>query len=509
MLTFTDRHEESISGTLSCIDRLVFRGHIRAIQYPDGLAKYLNYQHVLYKDFSTYATSIQAILKQCAIRTAEESDRPYKYVKSPKEDKGERAREIAERDGIEEGLICTFGCVEMSTTFKIFKNKEKKILEVRPDFRPHLHMYYYYMDREFGMMYVRIQTWFPFKIQIGINGHEYLARQMDKAGIEYEKHDNCFTRIDNLKKAEKLASKLLTKKWPRVLNSFAKRVNPFMDLRRRDRLGYYYWTVHQSECSTNIMFKDPDALASVYPELCLHAITTFDTKRVMRFLGKRPNSSFEGESTGHYNHRREGVCIKHWVGGNSIKMYDKAGSVLRVETTINKPKSFFVYREDKNKKMPMRKGVADLWKRANVSFSANERYLDALSPVGDKTPSYRVLDRVSKRVTKKKKKHRAVRPIDAEEARFFRAIHRGDNLLDSFNNGDIQAELYEQPPCDKREARIRSHYVGRRLRLFRAHSLIRKVPGRRRYRLTRKGIMVMATVLEFRKEETVLLDLAS
>jgi hypothetical protein len=507
--SFIDRYKDSISGSLSCIDRLVFRGYMRSIQYVEGFEKYLHYQRVLYKDFAQYASSAQLIIKNQAIRTAEENGRPYEYLTSPKQSKEKKAREIAERDGIEEGLVCTFGCVELSPTFRMFKNREKRILEIRSAMRQHLHMYYYLMDREFGLMYVRIQTWFPFKIQIGINGHEYLARQLDRAGIEYEKHDNCLTRIADMKKAQQIADRLLKKNWPRVLNSFAKRANPFLDMRRRDRIGNYYWIVHQSEYSTNIMFRSPEALAAAYPRLCRHAMTNFDTKHIMRFLGKRMTCKFEDESTGHYLQRPEGVCIKHWVGKNSIKMYDKAGMVLRVETTINDSRAFCIYREDKRKRMPMRMGVADLRQRVDVSHFANKRYLDALSAVSVKTPSYQLLDRVSKRVKKKNKNYRAVRPIDAEEARFFRAIHCGENLLRSFSNGDIQSRLHESPPRDKREARIRSNHVGRRLRLFRAHGLIRKLSRSRRYRLTRKGIMVMATVLEFRKEETVLLDIAS
>ena len=145
------------------------------------------------KDFGAYAKTLGGIIKNHAINFAEKSGRPYHYLNSPKQSKENFAREIMEKDNIEEGLICVLSCVELAPAYDILKNKQKHILELRSKLRPCSHFYFYFNDRDFGLMYIRLQSWFPFKIQIGINGHSYLARGMDKAGIQYQKVDNCFT----------------------------------------------------------------------------------------------------------------------------------------------------------------------------------------------------------------------------------------------------------------------------------------------------------------------------
>ncbi len=514
MKRFINRHQDQISGVLSCPDRLVFRGYLRSIQYPDGLFRYLNYLRILLKDFLTTAKKNRDEIKAHAQNSAAAENRPYEYLKSPKESKENRAREIAERDGIKEGLICVFGCSELSPGFDIYKNRGKKILELVSRFRPCLHVYFYIMDREFGFMYIRLQTWFPFKIQIGINGHEYLARRMDKAGMSYVKEGNCFTYIEDIKKAQKMADDLLKRKWPRVFNSMARRTNPVISWPFSKRPGKYYWVVHQSEYSTNVMFKSASALSEIYPELVRRAISDFDSDSVMRFLGKKGVSqNFKGELVGRRMRRSEGVCIKHHVRKNSLKMYDKAGSVLRVEMTINNPTMFSIYRKiegsEESKKAPMRKGTADFLRRMKISLAANERYLNALSVYGNTSPSYKIFDSVTKRKRKNDKSIRAIKPVDHEEVQFFRAILNKTHSSFYFRSKDIQDRLYDTKPCDEITKRKRTNYMNRRLRLFREHGLIAKIPNTHAYRLTDKGNNVFITATEFRSENTCLLKLSA
>jgi hypothetical protein len=195
-------------------------------------------------------------------------------------------------------------------------------------------LYYYYLDREFGLMHVRVCSWLPFGIQVCLNGREYLARRMSKAGIGYEQRDNCFTRIDDLPRAQQMMKDLEGRKWERLLNMLAARVNPLLGKRGGLDLPAYYWSLSESEYATDVMFRDAAALARVYPALVNHAMRRFDSKEVLRFPGRRTNSRFNGEVSGSYLARSEGVRVKHRLQENSIKMYDKQGSVLRVETTM-------------------------------------------------------------------------------------------------------------------------------------------------------------------------------
>ena len=196
MKRFLEHHNDHLLGVLTGFDRIVFRGTLRSISYVEGMGRFLGYHGIRYTQFGEFAEGITKRIKSHARQYAKEEGRPYVHLDSPKISKEERAIEIRDRDGIEEGLVCVFGCVEPCMTYEYTPRKDRKGPWLCRRVRQCLFVYFYYMDREFGLMYVRLQTWLPMDIQVGVNGREYLACRMDRAGMEYEKRDNCFTRID-------------------------------------------------------------------------------------------------------------------------------------------------------------------------------------------------------------------------------------------------------------------------------------------------------------------------
>ena len=367
-----------------------------------------------------------------------------------------------------------------------------------------LHLYFYYLDREFGLMHVRLMTWLPFGIQVCLNGREYLARRMDGAGIGHEQRDNCFARIDDLPRAQAMMDELIPRRWDRFLGALAKRVNP---LPGELNLHGYYWSIRESEVATDVMFKDAATLAKVYPALVDHAIQCFGCRDVLRFLGQRTNARFSGQASSSLLERAEGLRIKHWAQENSIKMYDKQGSVLRVETTINNVRRFKVRRMTERQGVrrmrwiPMRLGLADLARRVEVSRAANERYLEALAVVDVPAPVAEVLDAVSRRVVKKNRPYRPLRPISPEDAVIFRVVLSGQFLLRGFTNREFREGMGQPQSVDQRECRRASGRATRLLRLLRAHGLIRKVSGTRYYRVTARGQRVMSAALAVRSAD--------
>ena len=257
------------------------------------------------------------------------------------------------------------------------------------------------------------------------------------------------------------------------------------------------------EYATDVMFRSAGSLAELYPLLLRHAMFQFGSEEVMRFLQRRTDKRFAGEVSSDLQRRVEGIRVKHRVEENSIKMYDKQGSVLRIETTINNPRRFRVRRRGLcqgklvMKWLPLRKGIADIRRRAELSRAANARYLTALSVVGLATPSYRLLDRVSQRV-KTKRQYRALRPISPDDASLFQVILHGEYSLQGFRNRDLRHALSHDPKNS-------SARISRLLALLRAHRLIFKVCKTNYYRITRKGHQVMATALKFRQPDVVLL----
>lgn len=501
MERFVERHKDRIVGVLTGFDRVLFRGTLRSISYLTGMDRFLFSQRVLYKDFGAFVERLSNQLKERAETIAQQAGRPYRYLASSSISKEDYARSIAEEDGIQEGLICVLTCVEPCQTYALRKDRASKHLQLLAAERKCLHIYFYYMDREFGLMHVRLQTWLPFPIQVYVNGREYLAREMDRAGIGYEQRDNCFTRIDNLPRAQKLLDRLITRKWERLLNRLAERVNPLPA--ELDLFGYY-WTIRQSEVATDVMFRDEVALAAIYPLLVQHAMLQFQSPDVLRFLGRRVNTRFSGEVMSDMQRRPEGVRVKHRVEENSIKMYDKQGSVLRVETTMNNPRRFKVRRLSTRQGrrelawIPLRKGVADIARRVEISRAANERYLEALAVVGLPEPVKAVLDPVQQRTVRKGRPYRGLRPLSEEESKLFVAIQQGEYLLQGFRNADLRRALYSQDEHDPLRRRKSSGRTGRLLRLLRAHRLIRKVSHTQYYRVTERGHQLMTTATKLR-----------
>lgn len=504
MQAFLQRHQADVIGVLSGFDRLLFRGTLRSISYADGLDRFLGAMKLMYKDFSTFAQDCSQRLKDHAQAMAQKAGRPFIYLSNSNQSKEQLARDLATRDHIEQGLVCVLRCVEPCMSFSI--RKREGAFRFVAEERKCLHLYFYFIDREFGLMHVRLATWLPFGIQVCLNGREYLARAMRHAGIGFEQRDNCFVRIDDLPKAQAMMDQLIHRKWQRLLNAWARRVNP---LPRAMNLFGYYWSIRESEVATDVMFKDAAALAKLYPFLVDHAIKRFNSGDILRFLGRRiMTCRFDGEVSTSLLQRGEGIRVKHRAEENSIKMYDKQGSVLRIETTINNVRRFRVRRMTTWKKVrrmrwiPMRFGLADLVRRVQISRAANERYLQALAFVDAPAPIASLLDPLATRVIKEGRPYRALRPISPQEAKVFQTVLDGRFLLRGFTNRDLRQALWPRSkPDDPLQSRRQSGKTARLLRQLRAHGLIRKVSTTRYYRVTDRGHKTMSASLIVRSAD--------
>lgn len=497
MDAFIRRYAGKIIGVLRGFDRLVFRGTLRSLAVLGGMKYFLWHRQVLLKDFGRYAEAATRRLKEASLGVAEAAGRPVVYLPSAGTDKEAVARRIAEQDGVRRGLICVLTSVEPCMGYDIHRNRDAKRLELVIRQRKCLFLYHYFIHPRFGFMHARIQTWFPFSIQVCMNGREFLAQAMDRKRLPYFRNGNCFPRLSSVPRAQRLMDGLLWTRWPEELNAIARRLNPAHAEIFGDYRTEYYWSAYQSEWATDVMFERPEYLAAIYPRLTRHAIATFSSPDVMRFLGRKLTGHFLGEVVSDYKERPEGVRVKHRVGQNSIKMYDKAGRILRVETTVNQPREFKVFRKAEGDPggqrawRVLRKGVADLRRRARVSDDSNRRYLDALAAVDTARSVGETVGEVCRPVRWKGRRVRALHPGTAEDRSLFRAVNAGEFCVNGFRNRDLQ-RLLDPASAGTRRAGAR---MSRKLRLLRAHGLIRKVPRTHCYRVTEKGRAVMTAAL--------------
>ena len=357
---------------------------------------------------------------------------------------------------------------------------------------------------------MRLETWFPFDVHVVLNGREWLARQLDRLGIGYVRRDNCFIEIADMARAQKLLDRQPRQDWCSQLRRLLRRVHPLHAGFFRVSPVDYYWTAEQTEWATDVLFRDAAVMGELYQTLLRRGIDTFSSRDVLRFLG-RPvpahggvHGKYQGVVQSDLKHRVEGVRIKHRAGRNTVKMYNKQPTVLRVETTINDARDLKSYRRKQNEPTgkpawrPLRKSVADLARRAELSQASNERYLEALATITSETPLSRVTDKLCRPVEIGKRRYRALRPFELEDAKLLEVVSRGETLITGFRNRDVRAALYGTTPddCERRRQAAR---VTRKFAMLRAHRLIKKIPHTHRYVLTSEGVTAITALLAARR----------
>jgi hypothetical protein len=239
MNQFVQKYQSVVKGVLSGFDRLVFQGTLMPLCTPGGMASYLQSALVLLKEFAGHVEKMTHWLRDASEEEAKQQGRPIVYLPSSRTSKEDAAREIATRDHVEDGLIGVFKCVEPIWSYEVASDRERGILFLKRAPRKGLQYYHYWVDRDFGFMHGRISTWFPFQIQVCVNGREWLARKMDAAGLRYQCYENCFTDIEDVMRAQGMMDEMLRTAWPQWLDGLARRLNPaFSEMFRQFRAGY-------------------------------------------------------------------------------------------------------------------------------------------------------------------------------------------------------------------------------------------------------------------------------
>ncbi len=529
MKQFLQTFSDQVTGVLSGFDRLVLHGSLRLFSYPEGLLKYLCHHRILLKNFGEHSQERSDRVIAESLAAVEQARRPVIYLPNNQERKEEIARSIAARDGITEGTICVLKAVEPCRSYEVAPNPQTQRIELRSRQRKCLHLYHYMIHPVFGFMHVRLQTWYPFQLQVCLNGREWLSRQLDAVGIGYKRERNCFAAIDDLPAAQRLMDQQLRAPWKSLLRDLVRRVNPLasefqLHLPGETRQVEYDWSIPQSEWATDVMFRSKRELVSMYERLVRHGMTTYGPGDVLRFFGRRvkrdgrPWENFPGELTTDVKSRSEGVRIKFRYNGNSLKMYDK-GNNLRFELTMYDPRDFRVLRRPEGQPnaqlrwMPLRHSLADLRRRVEVCQAANNRLLDAQAAVQSPQSLRELTAKLCQPVTKPARtkpngtrvaarRFRALQPLAEKEAALLTAVSRPEFHQNGFRNRDIRPLLCEKTPRDADDQRRQAAAISRQFALLRAHGLIRKVPHTHRYVLTESGRNSITAILAARNAAT-------
>ena len=501
MNTILEQYNDKIKGTFSFFDRIIIKGHIFQLFSLSGRNFFLSSLNVLLKDFSAYANQVTSLIVSHVEHIASSQKRPLIYLTSSKLSKEQRALEVLKNDPVSQGLICILSVVENCQTFQPVK-QENGLLELRSVTRKCKYYYFYFLDKHFGFMHVKLQTWFPFMIQVYINGRELMKHNFDDNHISYKMYDNSFFQISDLDKAQALADKFDSKALCRQLDLFAHMVNPYLDTIENILHAGYHWCVDQCEYATDVMFESREALEDLYPSLVGHAFYDFRCTDVFSFLGRKLDKKFLGEAVSDYRKRPQGWRIKFKMKSNSIKMYDKF-SCLRIEMTINDPGEFKIYKDVNHRDgtsskcwVPMGKSISNLYRYAEISKAANRRFLDSLCNVIPAKSIEKEINGICGKKVDQGRTYTGYNVWSPETFRLFEAISDGKYLIRGFTNQEIRRNICRGNPDTARER----GRMSRSLAKLRAHGLIRKIPHSRRYLVSDKGRRVMGALIETKRK---------
>jgi len=386
MGSLTDRYHDRIAGVLSCWDRVVIYGTLPGICHARGMTMFLSARGVRIFDYARFAQPLREEIRANAERLAAEAGIDIEFVRKSTLRKEARIKEVLARRGEHPGLVHILSAMEACPSYRPWHDKQTHETYLKPVGGKCLHYYFYFIDEELGLCYLRVPTWCPFRLQFYFNGHNWLARQLDHRGLGYKLLDNAFTHIDDFEAAQSIADGFPLRKLHRALDRLARRYCPVI---RQLGVGYH-WSIMQAEYATDIVFRRQRDLAPLYEALTRTAIHTVKAEHVATFLGRKLTGNYKDELGNDFSTRIEGTRIRHHMGPAAIKMYDKFSLVLRIETTANDVSFFKHHRKVEQrdgtsvyKLAPLKKSIYSLGDLRQLLFAANRRYLDFISAIDD------------------------------------------------------------------------------------------------------------------------------
>jgi len=492
-MLLTERYAAEIQLVLSCFDRVVLNGILPEFGHAKVATQELFRRKIRIFDFPQFANGIREAIRAHAEAVAAQEGVAIEFVRSLEVRKEALIAKVVATRGTQPGLVHILSAMESCHSFKPWHDKQTGKTFLRPDTGKCLHYYFYFIDPELGLCYLRVPTWAPFRLQFYFNGHDWLAHQLTKRGIGFTKVDNVFLAIDEPKRAQKLVHRFSVKRLHRRLTTIVRTYCPAI---LAEFEAGYHWSVMQLELATDIAFRSPAQLAPLYEPLVRTAIHAVKADQVATFLGRKLDPRYQGEVGNHFHTRLQGTRIKHHMGRVALKMYDKVGQVLRLETVAHDVSFFKHHRRVEHrdgtwemKLAPVRKTIYSLPALADLMGAANRRYLEFLSALDDVSPGAQRLDHVTHPVREGDRTFRGFNLLAGEDVTLLRAITRGEFTISGFQNRDLRRHLTGY------DGRQISHLLKR----LRTHGLIKKIGRTYKYYLTRLGRCVTATALKLRE----------
>ncbi len=481
----TERYRDRLLGVLSCYDRIVVTGTLPGVCYAGGMTSFLYARGIRIFDYAQFAQPLRERIRAAAQAACVEAGIEIEHISKAHIRKEDVVAKVIAQRGDHPGLVHVISAMEACESYQPWHDKRSGKTALKPDSGKCLHYSFYFIDEKFGLCYLRVPTWAPFRLQFYCNGHAWLAKQLQAAGIEATLADNAFVRIADFARAQALADALRPEDLHRRLDRYAKRFCPVLDVFKQR----YHWSLMQVEYSTDLVFRSETLLKPLYEQLSREAVLAVKAEQVASFLGKKITALLAQEIGSRFATRIEGTCIKHRFGKIGVKMYDKFGCVLRLETTTNDV-SFFKHhrkvehrdRHSTRELAPLKKTIYSLIDLREILLGCNRRYLEFLSALQDTSGGQRDLARLSEPQQDGERTIKGLNFFQPTEQRLLRALQRPEFNIHGMRRADLKPYVDE----------LTDSALSRQLRRMRFLGLIKRVAHTYRYYLTRLGRAAIA-----------------
>jgi hypothetical protein len=488
----TEKYAESLDGVLGCYDRIVITGSLAELCYPKGMTHYLYAHDTRIFDYAQWAEPLRDELRANAAAVAHAQGLEIEYIRKKDFRKEDHIQAILAQRGDQPGLVHIFSAMEPCASYRPWHDKTTGHTYLQPDSGKCLHYYFYFIDADLGLCYLRVPTWCPFRLQFYCNGHARLAAQLASQRTAYVLLDNAFGHVADYEQANQLAAQWDCQWLHTKLDAWASQYCPVVNTLHLS----YYWSLMQVEYALDLVFKTPAALNAFYPHLLETLIHAVKPQDIATFLGKKLHGNYQGEVGNNLNTRILGTRIRHHMGPASIKMYDKFGRILRIEVTVNDVSFFQQWREvvhrhgDRETKWaPMQKTIDSLAPLRELLAAATQRYLKFLSAIETPEVGVQALNQLTQTLVDQNHRYKGFNLLAEEDASVFRLLLHGEFTISGFTNQALRQWL-----PDRTSAQV--SYLLKRLRV---HKLIKKIGQRYKYYLTDFGRQVASTVLQLRE----------
>jgi hypothetical protein len=492
------RYAEEVESQLQCFDRIVLQGTLVDVAYPAALSKRLQEAGLSLGELTAFAQPLRDEICANAQRLAREAGAEVEFVSRKNFRQEERIAEVLARRGRQPGLVHVFRVKERATVFDLRRHGERKD-QVRLIMRPGqcLHFYFYFLHERLGLLYVRVPTWLPLRLQVYLNGHSVLAQSLAQAQSGHELCDNAFLHVAEPARAQALSDGLKSQSLHTELAALARLCCP----PSTRFAGGYHWSFMQVEYAWDIVFESSAVVETLFDELARAALQTVRCEDVARFLGKTVPAQRDTELASHFGGRAEALRLRHRLGPAALKLYSKQHRILRLECTTNDVSFFRHHREVEHKDgrheykvAAMKKNLSSLAALREVMRSSLQRYLDWLGTLLEHSEGQRRVDRLGQaQRDQAQRSHRAWNLFRADDRQLLRTAARGEFAAAGLSNRRLRELLPEW----------KSSRLSRALKRLRVHGLVKKIGRSYRYYLTKLGRGMVIAALRLHEQIVV------